>query len=690
MPTTSWISGTRVLAAACLLVCGNCLAQTSTPLLDEVHTVAASTTGVPVEETFNITATGIYQVTLTDLGAQLSPAAPLASVKLAITGGSTLVNLTAASGSTVTGNTQLTAAGSATFTAQPGTYVIHVVGAPSKKSDGSVVAGSGAIGMAITNTGDGSQVAAFSDILALPSGGTLTNVGALNDSFTVATAGNYQVTLTDMQLPTQLTTLTLAIVVQGGSLVTDPAFATAPGTPVATTTVALQSGVTYRIFAGGQAGGTVNAGLYGVNVSPAGGGAPVYSQSVPVGVVALVGTPALTAGSYTLSFTDLAYPNPLSPTGVAATLNGQAVAQLTAGGNRTFAATSSTYQVFALGLPQAPAATGSYSVTLTPQNGPAALSVARAVSASGSSVSAYSFDTPVVTAGTYALDLADLGLPAQFISLSAAAFQNGHILGSALSSTGSMTTTPAAGPVSLLVFAQPGTGGSLFGIDLTASGSTSPLFATTQGVGQLFGGSTITVTSAGSYTVTVGDVGFPTALASLAVAVTQGANNLGEIFTGGTFSFTASPGTYFVNLIAQPGTTTSDHAGTYSVSVAPTPPAPVVVLQSSAASVTSGGTVTLTWSSQNATACSGSSTPSGVWNTSQLTGNAQPTGSITTSTTFTLKCTGAGGSTTQTASVSISSPASKGGGGAVSLDIVAVLSALTLARLGTSTGGTRL
>src|SRR5579885_3447267 len=114
MPTTSRISGARVLAAACLFVCLASHAQTSTPLYSTVHTVAASTTAVPVEETFNISAAGTYQITLTDIGAQLTPAAPLAAVKLAVSSGSTLVTLTAVGNATISSNkTQLVGAGSA-------------------------------------------------------------------------------------------------------------------------------------------------------------------------------------------------------------------------------------------------------------------------------------------------------------------------------------------------------------------------------------------------------------------------------------------------------------------------------------------------------------------------------------------------------------------------------------------------
>jgi hypothetical protein len=655
------------LMASCLLSANS---QAQSTILDQTHTVAAADVAVPVEHSVTISAAGTYQVTLVDLGAALSTPAPLLSVKLAITNGDAIVG------------TPLAQAGSMQFSATAaGTYVLHVIGRPDPSKPGS-----GPIGIQVTNTADNSQVAQFSDTLALPPAGIPNNQGVLDDSFTVPSAGDYQVTLTDFNFPQSLGTLTLAITQAGGALIT-----TLPTGPMVVNPVTLQPGVTYRIFAIGQAGATVNAGLYGVNVGPVGGGAPVYGKAVPVGAVSLLGAPALTAGSYTLTFTDLNYPNPLSPAGAAVTLNGQVAAQLTASGNQTFTATSSTYQVFALGLPQGAATKGSYWVTLAPQSGAAVLSTARAVSASAGSTSAYSFDTSVITAGTYSLDLADFGLSAPFTSLSVAAFQNGHMLGSALNAAGSMNITPAVGPMTLLVFAQPGTGGSLFGLDVTASGSSTALFAATQGVGELFASHPFTVPSSGSYTVNVSDLQFPAKLATLAVVVTQGANRLGSIYAAGKFNFTGTPGaSYFVSFTAQADTTTADHAGTYAISVNPTPPAPVVTLQSSATSVTAGGTVALTWTSQNAASCSGSSTPSGVWSANQLSGTAQQTGSITASTTFTLTCTGDGGSTTKTATVNISSSSGGGGGhsggGSMSLDALALLALLSMARLVASAG----
>src|SRR5262249_17389941 len=42
----------------------------ATQVFNEVHTIAAPTTGVPQEYSFSITTAGTYTVTLTDLGAQ--------------------------------------------------------------------------------------------------------------------------------------------------------------------------------------------------------------------------------------------------------------------------------------------------------------------------------------------------------------------------------------------------------------------------------------------------------------------------------------------------------------------------------------------------------------------------------------------------------------------------------------------
>ena len=640
----SWKSG--ALLATCWALSAAASAQT--PPLELVHTVAAADQAVPVENTFTIATAGTYGITLTDLGVQLPTPAPLASVKLAITSGSSIVG------------TPLSTAGSASFSATPGTYVIHVVGQPG------TVPGSGPFGITVTDATQ-NPIASFSGNLALPQASVPSNLGVQTGSFTVPTNANYQVSLTDLLLPQTLNALSLAITIQGGALVT-----TLPA--AGNTSVALQSGVTYDIFAYGQSTASPAAGLYGVNVSPAGGGTPVYGKATPVGAVALIGSPTLKAQSYTLKLSDLTLTGNLSQLAAVVTRLGQLVAQLNAAGTTSIAGTVDTYETFALALPSG-SGTGGFAMALQPASGPAPLDVARAVSAPGSAVLAYSYDTQVASSGTYTLNSADFALPAQFVSLSSAAAQNGTVLGTPLSGAGAQSITAAAGALSILVFAQPGTAGSLFGVDLDPTGSTNPVFATTQGVGQLFSAQPLSIVAGGTYAVNVSDVGFPAPFLNLAVVVTRGASQAGSIFVSGNFSFPATPGNYFVNLIAQPGG--SDKAGTYALSVAAGPMAPTVTLTSDASSVSSGGTVNLVWSSQNATACKAAD----GWSGNLALSGTQKSPAITTATTFTVTCTGAGGSGTKSVKVTVNSTSGGGGGGVAEPGLLLGLALTLLARL---------
>ena len=693
MSTLSWLS--RVPLLACLLTCVTAHAQTV--LFNKVHTIAAATQAVPVEETLTITTAGNYQVTLVDLGAQISASAALTSVELAVTSGSTVVG------------TPLTAAGSAQFAATPGTYIIHVVGIPATSTDtsGNTVTTpySGLIGIQVTNVASNTQVATYSDTLAFPSSstGSGNTVGVVNDTFTVSTADNFQLSLSDLQLPQALGQLTMVIAVQGGAVVTNSLLATAPGTPTATSTVALQPG-TYRIFAAGQ-GGAVNAGLYSVTLTAgSGAGAIAYSNTTPVGTVVPVGNLNLNAGgSYTLGFNDLSYPQPLSSLAAAVTLNGQVAAELTAAGtSQPFTSVSGAYKVFALAtaapavaatatVPAVPAA-GSYTLALSPQSGAPVLSIARAVTAGGATdPTPYSFDTNVTTAGVYAFNLGDFAFPTLFVSIGAIAVQSGVVLGQPLKLAGTENLTVAAGPVTFLVFAQPGTSGSLFDVNLTASGA-SPVFDQTQGVGQLFTAQQVAVTAAGAYAVNVADVGFPTPLKTFAVIVTQGTTQLGSAYGSGQIPFTAAAaGNYFINFIAQPAvapasgsppTAASFQAGTYYLNVGT---APVVNLSSDVASVTSGGVAHLSWTTVNASDC----TASGGWTGAQMLNGTATTAAITTDTTFTLTCTGAGATGTGTVTVKSTAtttppPTSGGGGhggGAITEDLLLALLVATALRV---------
>lgn len=82
-------------------------------------------------------------------------------------------------------------------------------------------------------------------------------------------------------------------------------------------------------------------------------------------------------------------------------------------------------------------------------------------------------------------------------------------------------------------------------------------------------------------------------------------------------------------------------------------PMPTVTLTANPASVLSGQGSTLTWSSTNATSC----TASGAWSGSEAPSGTASTGALTAAATYTLSCTGSGGSAQASANVAVTAPA---------------------------------
>ena len=636
------------------------------PPFTEVHTIAAATTGVPIEHTFSVTTAtaGNYTITLTDLGAlQASPLppAPLASVKLAVTSGGTIVG------------TPLVGAGTLNLNSlAAGNYTLHVVGMPGN------VPGSGPIGIVVNGPGN-NEVASYQDVIALPSNGLPNGEAVLNPQqpFTVDTTGTYTVTLADLQLPQALSTLTLAILQAGAG---PPPLVQLPNPALPNPmqwTGTLTASVPYQVFAIGQADPAANAGLFTVVITSGAPGGPVIKGwAVPVGSTTLVGSPTLkpsSANGDALVLTDLQYPAALQQVQAVLTLNGQVTASLAATGSASFTAAAATYEAFAVGVTAA-AGAGSYALQVVPAGGAALFSVARPVTASGGTLTAYSFDTSLPNAGSYTVSLADFKLPAALTTLELGAVQNGALLGKPLAAAGSESVNGASGPLSLLVFAQPAGGGGLFGIDVTPGAGGNDVFDVTQGVGGLFTALQVPIAAAGNYSVTATDLGFPANFANFDTIVTQGTSSLGSIYGGGTFNFAATSGTYFVNFIAQPGG--SDEAGTYALAMATAPPSPVVNLSVDHPQVASGSTVDIIWTTQNATSC----TASGGWSGAKALSGTVTSAALTSNTTFTLNCTGPGGSQSKSATVTVTS-SSGGGGGAMGVELLAALLGLAGLRM---------
>ncbi len=90
----------------------------------------------------------------------------------------------------------------------------------------------------------------------------------------------------------------------------------------------------------------------------------------------------------------------------------------------------------------------------------------------------------------------------------------------------------------------------------------------------------------------------------------------------------------------------------------PAPAAPTVSISASPASITSGSTATLAWTTTNATSCSAS----GSWSGSQIVTGSYTTPSLTSTSSYGLSCSGPGGSASSSTTVTVTvAPASSGG-----------------------------
>lgn len=145
-----------------------------------------------------------------------------------------------------------------------------------------------------------------------------------------------------------------------------------------------------------------------------------------------------------------------------------------------------------------------------------------------------------------------------------------------------------------------------------------------------------------------------------------------------------SQNTTFTLTCTGAGGTSSDSVQV-TVASEPLPPAPTLAFSASPTTVSGSQTSTLTWSATNATSC----VAGGAWAGNKPVTGSDTVGPLATTSTYTLTCTGDGGSETKTVTVSVVSStvappqeesSSSGGGGG--LDLFSLLFALAaLARL---------
>ena len=263
----------------------------------------------------------------------------------------------------------------------------------------------------------------------------------------------------------------------------------------------------------------------------------------------------------------------------------------------------------------------------------------------------------VAADGDITVNVRDFAFPQSFASVDVAVVRDGAIVASN-GAFGSFTFAATTGDYFVTAIAQttnPADSG-LIGVAITDAAGAS-LLETSAAAGGDIRRFDVAVTGPARAVVVLTDLDFPAAFTQLSAVVTQGTDLVGTLLGGGTFEFDVVPGTYQLNVIARPSPVAGFSA--FAATVDEQAPQPTVSLATSATSVPTGNSVTLTWSSTDATSC----TASGAWVGSRDTSGTETITNVTANRTFTLTCDGPGGTDAVSVNVSVTAAQSVSGGG---------------------------
>ena len=189
------------------------------------------------------------------------------------------------------------------------------------------------------------------------------------------------------------------------------------------------------------------------------------------------------------------------------------------------------------------------------------------------------------------------------------------------------------------------TAAQTYSLTCTGSGGTSSSASVTVNVTPISSAPTATLTASANAVASGGSTTLNWSSTNATSCTASGAwsGTLATSGSQGTGTLTAAK-TYSLSCTGAGGTSSTVSA---TVNITPT-----ATLSASPTTVASGGTSTLTWSSTNATAC----TASNGWSGTRATSGSQATTALTATTTYSLVCTGAGGSSSSaTATVTVAS-----------------------------------
>lgn len=405
-------------------------------------------------------------------------------------------------------------------------------------------------------------------------------------TFTLPAAGDYVVTLSDLNNPAPLQSLQ-ALVTRDLQVAAKLEFdyPTPPDTTLVPKTQRFTGTAgTYRVHVVGKIPSGGAAGMFAISVAPAAGGTAVLQESDSIGAD---GGPAANqsvlqttftiadAGNYQLALTDRRFPAALARTQIL--LQRQATTpdiKLTGVGTFNVPNAGETYELIVIATADTNlGGAGLYGVTIT--GGPSNSVIYQSDNAVGRLPPSKTVN--VSTAGTYALALADLQFPQALTSFGAAVIQNNAFAGS-VTGAGSSNLALAAGPAQLFVYSNAATTGAL-SVQL-AQGSQvayadahiadASADATTPAI---YSFSPSQPVAAGNYTLTMTDFRFPFPLASIDTAVLQGASVVHLAHGAGSESVAlqAGPVRVLVGVTPPPASGTAAGNGLFALTLATQP-----------------------------------------------------------------------------------------------------------------------
>jgi len=393
-------------------------------------------------------------------------------------------------------------------------------------------------------------------------------------TFTISSAEDLVVTLTDLQIPGELTSAGV-VVTQNGAIVASTQL-TAPAT-IATANMTAASG-DYTIYVIGVPGAAYSIGTFTACVAPKASTSNCIASASFAGNIsaqsstssATVSTlstslTVTTAGSYTFTFGDLSFPTALAMAPTLGLFQGSTIVQTAITSGTAITLSPGTYTLLSIAQADQTAEAGLYSVSIADSSGDTLLNTAVPVGLLQNPASTFTN----AGAQTLTLAVADYSFPTALANASALVTSGGTVLGTATSVGGAQTFSGPAGTLSLWTYGSAGTSAGTYSADVAGSSDLDTVaFAVVPTGSTNYAYAYVTsIATAGAYEATAADLQFPAALSALSFEVAQGGLVLASSTTAATVNFTAATGNTVVLVDAGAPTSTTSPNGLFDVNL---------------------------------------------------------------------------------------------------------------------------